>query len=185
MSLPDRASSTWPSSSTPLLGVPSVGGQAELPMRALCSMPSTRRFMIGGLYIAAGWFTIPTAPTAARNMCPFAIPRDWRRRASSRLSGGSANPTTTLSPKRSTGFTRPRSSIGEDRDEASKPWSLQRWNGSAGSTTDASWSPSATYRQPRPKNDTTPYWTRQHWPHNLNQMVSGKPGAVHYSNGLC
>ncbi|WP_210252793.1 hypothetical protein, partial [Agrobacterium vitis] len=41
------------------------------------------------------------------------------------------------------------------------------------------WSPSGISRQPRPKNDTTPYWTRQPWPHNLNQTVSGKAGAVH------
>ncbi|MEW9612993.1 hypothetical protein AB3G45_03945 [Shinella sp. S4-D37] len=37
----------------------------------------------------------------------------------------------------------------------------------------------ATSRQPRPKNDITPCWTRQPWPHNLNQTVSGKAGAVH------
>lgn len=30
----------------------------------------------------------------------------------------------------------------------------------------------------RPKNDTMPRWTHQRWPHNLNQTVSGKPGAV-------
>ena len=30
-------------------------------MRASCSMPSTKRFMIGGPFIAAGWFIIPTA----------------------------------------------------------------------------------------------------------------------------
>ncbi|WP_395829806.1 hypothetical protein, partial [Elstera sp.] len=39
---------------------------------------------------------------------------------------------------------------------------------------------SATYRQPRPKNDTTPCWTHQPWPHNLNQTVSGKLGAVQF-----
>ncbi|WP_210252792.1 hypothetical protein, partial [Agrobacterium vitis] len=43
------------------------------------------------------------------------------------------------------------------------------------------WSPSGISRQPRPKNDTTPYWTRQPWPHNLNQTVSGKAGAVQFS----
>lgn len=29
-------------------------------MRALCSMPSTRHYMIGGPSIVAGWLTIPT-----------------------------------------------------------------------------------------------------------------------------
>lgn len=38
--------------------------------------------------------------------------------------------------------------------------------------------PIGTYRQPRQKNDTMPCWTRQQWPHNLNQTVSGKAGAV-------
>ncbi len=123
--------------------------QAGLPMRASFSMPSTRHCMIGGPSIVAGWFIIPTAD---RNMCPFAIPNGWRKLASRRLSGVSATVMTTLSPKRSMVFTRPRSSIGEDRGETSKPWSSPRWNGSTGSTTVAFWSPSATYRQPRPKN---------------------------------
>lgn len=57
-----------------------------------------------------------------------------------------------------------------------KQWSLSRSNGSTGSTTAACWSLSETFHQPRPNNDTTPCWTRQPWPHNLNQMVSGKPG---------
>ena len=25
-----------------------------------------------------------------------------------------------------------------------------------------------------------PCWKNQHWPHNLNQMASGKPGAVQF-----
>src|SRR3954449_4216111 len=51
-------------------------------------------------------------------------------------------------------------------------------NGSIGSTTEGSWSPSATFRRPRPKNATTPCWKLRPWPHNLNQMASGNPGAV-------
>ncbi len=47
-----------------------------------------------------------------------------------------------------------------------------------GSTTDAFASRSGIYRQPKPKSDTTPYWTNQPWPHNLNEMASGKPGTV-------
>jgi uracil-DNA glycosylase family 4 len=54
-----------------------------------------------------------------------------------------------------------------------------------GSTTSAFWSPSATFRQPKPRSDTTPCWTSQPWPHNLNQKASGKPGAVQWlSNEL-
>ncbi|NTG64904.1 hypothetical protein G6L45_30380, partial [Agrobacterium rhizogenes] len=33
--------------------------------------------------------------------------------------------------------------------------------------------------QPKPRSSTTPCWTNQPWPHNLNQIASGKPGAVH------
>ncbi len=54
-----------------------------------------------------------------------------------------------------------------------------RWNGSTGSTTAGCWSPSATSRRPKPRNATTPCWTTHHRRHNLNQMASGKPGAVH------
>jgi hypothetical protein len=52
-----------------------------------------------------------------------------------------------------------------------------------GSTTVAFWSPSATYRQPKLRSSITPGWTRQPWPHNLNEMASGKPGAVHLGEG--
>ena len=83
-----------------------------------------------------------------------------------------------LSPKRSTAFTRPGSSIGEDHGATSKLWSSPHWNGSTGSTTAAFWSPSGISRQPTPKNDTTPCWTCPPWPHNLNQTISGKAGAV-------
>lgn len=75
------------------------------------------------------------------NMCPFAIPSGWRRQASSRLSEVSETATTTLSPKRSTVFTRPRSSIDVGRGATSKPCSSPRWNGSTGSTTGVFWSP--------------------------------------------
>ncbi len=85
-----------------------------------------QRFMIGDPSTVEDWFTIPTAD---RNMCPFAIPNGWRKRASSRRSGVLEIPMTTLSLKRSMVFTRPRSSIGEDRGETSKPWSSPRWNG--------------------------------------------------------
>lgn len=82
------------------------------------------------------------------------------------------------SPKRSTVSTRPRSFIGADHGGTSKRWNSPLWNESTGSTTDDFWSPSETYRLPKPKNVTTPCWTKQPWPHNSNQMASGKPGAV-------
>ena len=92
--------------------------------------------------------------------------------------GSVGDPTTMLSPKPSTASTRPRSSIGAGRGAASRPSSSRRWNGSTGSTTAGSWSPSATSRRPKPSNATTPCWNNPPWRHNLNQMASGKPGAV-------
>ena len=60
----------------------------------------------------------------------------------------------------------------------SRPSSSRPWNGWTGSTTAGSWSPSATSRRPKPSNATTPCWNNPPWRHNLNQMASGKPGAV-------
>src|SRR5690606_37126102 len=51
------------------------------------------------------------------------------------------------------------------------------------STTEGCSSLSGTSRPPKPRSDTTPCWTTSPWPHNLNQMASGNPGAVH-RNGL-
>ena len=50
-----------------------------------------------------------------RNTSAFATPSAWPRPASSPRSAASATATTTLSPRRSTASTRPRSSIGADR----------------------------------------------------------------------
>ena len=65
-----------------------------------------------------------------------------------------------------------------DLGAASKPSSSRPSNGSTGSTTGGYSSRSATYRPPKPKNDTTPCWTNAPWRHNSTQMASGKPGAV-------
>lgn len=118
--------------------------------------------------------------TAAFNTCPFAIPSDWQKLASSLRSEASATVTTTPSPKRSMVSTRPRSSIGVDHGGASKRWSSPLLNGSTGSTTDDFSSQSEIYRQPKLKTATTPCWTKQPWPHSSNDTASGKPGAVHF-----
>ena len=134
--------------------------------------------MIGVLFMAAASCI---TRTGAFNTCPFGIPRGWQKRASSRLSEASVTVTTTPSLRRSMASTRPRSSIDVDRGATSRRSSLLPWNGSIGSTTDEFWSLSGIYRQPKPRNGTMPCWKNQHWPHNLNQMASGKPGAVHHS----
>ena len=69
-------------------------------------------------------------------------------------------------------------SIGAGHGAASRPSSSRLWNGWTGSTTGGSWSPSATSRRPKLSNVTTPCWSNPPWRHNLNQMASGKPGAV-------
>ena len=52
------------------------------------------------------------------------------------------------------------------------------WNGSIGSTTGGSWSPSETSRRPKPRNATTPCSSSQTWRRDSNKMASDKPGAV-------
>src|SRR6476469_1714419 len=84
-----------------------------------------------------------------------------------------------LSPKPSTVSTRPRLSTAADHGETSRLSSSPPLNGSIGSTTEGSWSPLATYRRQRPSNATTPCWNKRPWRHNLNQVASGNPGAVH------
>ena len=78
-----------------------------------------------------------------------------------------------------TASTRPKSSIGADRGDRSRRSSSLPSNGWIGSTTGGSWSPSATFRRPKPRSATMPYWKTQLWRRDLNQTASGKPGAVH------
>ena len=92
--------------------------------------------------------------------------------------GSVGDSSTTPWLRRSTTFTRPRSSIGEARGAHSKPWNTPRSNGWTGSTTAGCSNPSAISRPPRPKSATTPCWTRRQWLHNLIKLASGNPGAV-------
>lgn len=168
-----RLSSTWLSSSTPSLAVSSVGGQGGPSMRASSSMTWTRRLVIADPSIAVGSSTIP------RRACytsQLNIPSDSLKRASSAPSDVSAIPTTTLSPRRSTGFKRPKSHIDEDHGANWKRWSSLEW---------VDWftnhrllEPSGIYRQPTQNNDTMLCWMHQPWPHILIEMASGKPVAV-------
>src|SRR5512147_559552 len=86
--------------------------------------------------------------------------------ASNRRSAVSATATTTLSPKRSTACSRPRSSTTEAHGAASRLSSSPPSNGSTGSTPVVSSSRSATSRLPRRKPPTTlslrqPRWLRR------------------------
>jgi hypothetical protein len=150
-----RASVTWPSS----------------------LMPWTRRSMTDGRVHRGG--LIPYSDRDF-NTCRSSIPSSWRRQAPSRPSAALAIPMTTLSLSRSTVF---KTSPGEGHGATSKPWSSPHSNGFTGSITAAFWHPSGIFRQQRQKNDTTPCWTHQLWPHNFKQTVSGKLGVVHCGEG--
>ena len=67
---------------------------------------------------------------------------------------------------------------GARRGARSRPSSSLLWNGSIGSTTGGSWSPSETSRRPKPRNATTQCSSSQTWRRDSNTMASAKPGAV-------
>jgi putative transposase len=104
----------------------SAGGQAGQHMQASSSMPWSRLFMIGVQFVAAALCIIRIV---AFNTCRSSIPNAWQRQASSRPLGVSVTATITRSQKRSTVFTRPRSSIGADHGETSKRSNSPPWNG--------------------------------------------------------
>src|SRR3954454_6617617 len=82
-------------------------------------------------------------------------------------------------PKPSMVCSRLRSSGAEDLGVDWKLLSSPHSNGSTGSITAASSSPSATCRLPRLKSATMLNCRRWLWRRNSNQPASGKPGAVH------
>ena len=86
--------------------------------------------------------------------------------------------TTTRSPRPSTASTRPNSSTGAPGNPSSVSNSPPSY-GAIGSTTGASWSPSAISRPQKLKSNSTKLWKANPWQrNNLNQIASGKPGAV-------
>jgi len=113
-----------------------------------------------------------------RNTSAFDTPNASPRPVSSPPSVVWATATTTPWPRASMLSTRPMRSIGAGLGEKSKPLSSPPANGSTGSITGASLNPLATFRQQKPRQTTMPRWTNRPWLHNLNKMVSGKPGAV-------
>ncbi|BAI74738.1 transposase (plasmid) [Azospirillum sp. B510] len=68
------------------------------------------------------------------------------------------------------------------------PWRLSSslpWNGSTGSTTDASSNPSATFLPPRPKHAIMPKPRTSLWRRDSTKPASGKTGAVHVEKAGC
>lgn len=98
---------------------------------------------------------------AAASMSRSSTASGWPKRASSLLWAVLAIPTTMLSPKPSTGFTRPKSFIDVDLGGILRRSSSRHSNGSTGSTTAGCWSQSATSRQLKQRNAITPCWSNQ------------------------
>src|SRR6516165_8649219 len=145
-------------------------------MRASYSMRWNRRFMSAG---PCGAAASSITRIAACNMSRSNTPSAWPLPASSPQSAASAIPTTPPWPKPSTVSTRLRSFTGAGRGARSRRSSSPPWNGWTGSTTAASWSPSAPCRRPKPRNTTTLCWSSPTWQHDSNQTASEEPGAVH------
>ena len=112
--------------------------------------------------------------TDRRTDRPSASPRP----GSSRRSVASATPTTTLWPRRSTAFTRPRSSGGSDHGRACPRSKWQPCAGSIGSTTGASSAPSGTSCPQKPRPNTMQPTRPSIWSHDSNETASGKPGTL-------
>jgi len=110
-------------------------------------------------------------------------PSGWPRPGSSRRSVASATVTTTLWPRRSTAFTRPRSSGGSDHGRACPRSKWQPCAGSIGSTTGASSAPSGTSCPQKPRPNTMQPTRPSIWSHDSNETASGKPGTLHIVPG--
>ena len=96
----------------------------------------------------------------------------------------SDNPVLSLSkglwPRRSTAFTRPRSSTAVDPGDPSKPWNTRPSNGSTGLTIAVCWSLSATSRLPKPKINIMLPRTTSIWQRDSQHNASGRPGTIQY-----
>ena len=110
------------------------------------------------------------------NTCRSEIPSGWQTPPSNPQSVAPATPLTTHSPRRSTTSTKRRSSIGADAGSRSRGSSSQPLNGSTGSITDACWSLSATFRRPKSRPATMPYWKNRLWRRHSKKLTSEEPG---------
>ena len=90
-----------------------------------------------------------------RNICRSNTPNDWQRRRLDRQSAASGIPMTMPWPKRSTVYSRLKSSTGVGHGAALRPLNTPPWNGSIGSTIVACLHPTDTSRHPRLNRGTT------------------------------
>ena len=77
-----------------------------------------------------------------------------------------------------TGPNNARSPTGAGRGAPLALLSMPPWNGSIGSTTGQSWSPSATSRLPKATDATTSCQSKLPWLRDSNTIAPAKPGAV-------
>jgi putative transposase len=153
-----------------------IVGPAERRMPASSSMPWNKRFTIAGQPIgAASSITAIADP----NTYPSSTPSALLKPGSNHPSAVSATPMTTLWPRRSTAFTRPRSSTDVGHGDPSRPSNMPRSSGWTGSTTAVCSNLSATSLPPKPRIDITPCSTTNAWQPNLTLGASDEPGAVH------
>src|SRR5690606_8093441 len=155
-----------------------AGGSAETPMPVLFWMLWSKRCMIDGPRIAVA---SSITATVAANIYRSNILNAWPRQASNHRLEAWVTAMTTLWPRRSMAFTKPRSFTGAGLGARSRRLNMPRWNGGTGSITSACLSPSETSRLLKPRKTITPCWTKPTWQLNLNQIASGNPGAVHNS----
>ena len=157
----------------------SAGGSAGPPRPGSCSMPWSQAVHQRRPARGSG-----LARPSDRGSQDLAI------RGAERLAGAGIEPLvgsvgdsyhSALGPRRSTGSSRPGSSIAAGLGAASRPSSTPRSSGSTGSTPAACSSLSGTFRPQRPKRTTPRLWGNQTWPRRSNQSASGRPGAVRCS----
>jgi hypothetical protein len=145
--------------------------------QALSLMLWSTLFMIDVPLMAAASFI---TRIAAFNACPSGIPSGWEKRASSLLSEASATVTITPSPNDQWSLQgRGHPSRGPWRSFEAVEFATLEW---------VDWFNNRRLLEPignippaEAEERTAPCRTKLTWPHNLNEMASGKPSAVQFS----
>ena len=114
-------------------------------------------------FINAGQHKINQCITqiADRNICRSNTPNDWQRRRLHRQSAASGIPMTMPWPKRSTVYSRLKSSTGVGHGAALRSLNTPPWNGLIGSTIAACWSLSGISCQLKQRQTSMPLWKDQ------------------------
>lgn len=155
----------------------------------MCAIPLHVRCAPKGL---KGWFTLSLSAPVFLIRWPLhrgglihqcdrgGIRKGCSRPGLSQWSVVSARAPTTLSPRLSTGPTRPASITAANRDVASRPRNSPPWHGWIGSMTGAYRSRSAISRPLEAKNGIMPHWISQSWQRKpkRNSLRQARGGSV-------